>query len=143
MEMKAVPGGENLPVEPDWTSIYTDEIDVVTAREHWRAIISEMREAGTVVLVNGHSIQRLIQFRLEFDRAARNVAEQGKVIRAKRTKVALINPEWTCMKQAGEAVSDLEAELGLSPRRRNAAGKVVRAKKTQSAADRYLKPVSR
>ncbi len=143
MELKTLSGGENAPPEPDWAAIYTDDIDQATAKEHWRAVVSEMREAGTVTVVNGHAIQRLIQFRIEFDRAARNVAEQGKIIRAKRTKAAAINPEWTCMKQAGEAVADIEAELGLSPRRRSAVGKVQRAKRKITAADSYLKPVSR
>lgn len=141
--LTALPGGENLPPEPDWRAVYTDELDINAASQHWREIVGEMRESATIGITNGHAIQRLVHFRLEFDRAARNVAEQGKVIRAKRTRTPQINPEWTCMKQAGEAVSDLEAELGLSPRRRNAAGKVNRAKKRATASENYLKPVSK
>jgi P27 family predicted phage terminase small subunit len=143
MTLTPIQGGDGVPVEPDWTSILTDDLDIVSARENWRSITSEMKDAGTLVVENGHAIQRLVLFRIEFDRAARNVAEQGKVIRAKRTKTPQINPEWTCMKQSAEAVSDLEAELGLSPRRRNAAGKVQRAKKKSTAADNYLRSVGK
>jgi phage terminase small subunit len=141
MTLEAVSGGQNTPPEPNWAEIFTDDLDLAAAQEIWRGIINEMRDAGTLVVENGHAIRRLVLFRIEFDRAARNVAEQGKVIRAKRTKTPQINPEWTCMKQAGEAVADIEAELGLSPRRRNAAAKVQRAKKKATAADNYLKSV--
>jgi P27 family predicted phage terminase small subunit len=141
MTLEAVAGGQNTPPEPDWAEIFTDDLDLAAAKEIWRGVINEMRDAGTLVVENGHAVRRLVLFRIEFDRAARNVAEQGKVIRAKRTKTPQINPEWTCMKQAAEAVADIEAELGLSPRRRNAAAKVSRAKKKATAADNYLKSV--
>lgn len=143
MSLNAVVGGGGTPPEPNWSTIFTDDLDLAAARENWRGLISEMREAGTLAVENGHAIQRLVIFRLEFDRAARNVVEQGKILRAKRTKTPQINPEWTCMKQAGEAVADLESDLGISPRRRNAAGKVTRAKKKATAADTYLTPVSK
>jgi phage terminase small subunit len=141
--LTALPGGDATPPEPDWTSVYTDELDVAAASTHWREIVSEMREMGTLTVVNGDAIRRCVLFRIEFERSARNVAEQGKIIRAKRTKTPQINPEWTCMKQAAEAVADIEAALCLDPRRRNAAGKVSRAKKKATAADAYLKPVAK
>jgi P27 family predicted phage terminase small subunit len=143
LSLDTVVGGNGTPPEPDWSTIFTDDLDLAAARQFWRGIVSEMRDAGTLVVENGHAIQRLVIFRLEFDRAARNVIEQGKILRAKKTKTPQINPEWTCMKQAGEAVADLESDLGISPRRRNAAGKVTRAKKKTTAADAYLKPVSK
>ena len=143
MTLTPITGGANIPLEPDWSGIFADELAEAEAAKHWREIIAEMCEAQTAALVNGHTVQRLVQFRIEFDRAARNVAEQGKIIRAKRTKAAMINPEWTCMKQAAEAASDIEAELGLSPRRRAAAAKVSRVRKKPTAVEQYLRPVSR
>lgn len=129
------------PVEPDWSAIFTDDLDLAAAKEHWGEIVAEMRESGTLVVANGHAIRRVVCFRIEWDRSARNIADDGKILRAKRTKTPQINPEWTCLKQATEALTILEAELGLSPRRRNAAGKVQRAKRKATAADRYLKIV--
>lgn len=143
MAFEAIDGGHGEPQEPDWSSIFTDDLELKAASDHWREIVREMRDAGTLVIANGHAIRRCVIFRIECDRSIRNVAEEGKIIRAKRTKRPQINPEWTCLKQAAEALTILEAELGLSPRRRAAAGKVQRARKKATAADGYLKPIAK
>jgi hypothetical protein len=51
-----------------------------------------MREAGTLAVANGHAIRRLVEFGLQYDRSVARVAEQGTVIKAKRTGVPQINP---------------------------------------------------
>jgi P27 family predicted phage terminase small subunit len=126
------------PPEPDWGLFFADELTQSTAKASWSEIIADMRDAGTLAPVNGHAIRRLIQFRIEYDNAAALVSEDGKVIRAKRSATPQISPQWTCMKQASQEVSELEAELGLSPRRRSSASKVQRGKKRETAADKYL-----
>lgn len=141
--METIVGGAGLPQEPDWALIYTDELDLAVAREHWREIVNELRESATLTVANGHAIRRLVFCRIECDRSLRNVAEEGKIIRAKRTKRPMINPEWTTLKQTLEALTVLEAELGISPRRRGSAAKVNRAKRKATAADAYLKPVAK
>jgi phage terminase small subunit len=88
-------------------------------------------------------IERLVMYRVQFARAAREVAEHGTVMKAKRTRVPQVNPYWAIMRQAGEEIRVLEVELGLPPVRRGKASKVQRAKKAQRAADAYLKPVSK
>lgn len=143
MTFPTIDGGDGSPAEPNWSLTYTDEIDQAAARDHWRLIISAMRDAGTLAAENGHAIKRLVLFYVEFDRSARQVAEGGKVIRAKKTAVPQMNLEWVGMKQASAEASSLEAELGLNPRRRNAAGKVQRKARTARASDAYLRPVAK
>lgn len=138
--LASIQGGDGAPPEPDWTRIYTDDLDVAAAREAWGVLVREMREAGTLAVGNGDAIARLVRFRLVFDRAGNNVAEVGAVLPPKGRRMAQYNPQWTVMKQADEAIRSLEAELGISPLRRAKVGKVSRGKKASSAADSYLGP---
>lgn len=138
-----LPGGDGNPPEPDWTTLYKDDIDLKIARDLWRSICSEMREAQTLAVSNGPAIKRLVAFNIEFERQVRSVAEDGAVRAAKRTKVPQVHPSWTVMKQAAEAAGALEAELGISPRRRSAVAKVQRKAKRATAADEFLKPIAR
>jgi hypothetical protein len=132
------------PQEPNWTAYYSDELDLGFARSQWRSIVGEMRDAQTLSPDNGDVIKRLIQHRLSADRAMRQIGEGGEVRQAKRSKVRQIDPAWTLFKQACEAASTLEAELALSPRRRNSGGKVQRKTKRVTAADEFIgrKPVA-
>jgi phage terminase small subunit len=78
-------------------------------------------------------------FRVQFDRAANHVAKHGAIVRGKTTTLAgQWNPHWSVMRQADHAIRALEAELGLSPRRRAAAVKVKRRLNRRTAADDYL-----
>lgn len=141
--LTAVSGGEGYPPEPDWSVLYVDDLDLKIARDHWRVIINEMKEMQTLTVANGPAIKRLVMFNVEFERQARSVAEGGVIRQAKRTKVPQVHPSWGVMKQAAEAAASLEAELAISPRRRNNGGKAQRKEKKVSASDRYLKPVAR
>ena len=143
MSFSALLGGEGAPPEPDWHSLYADEMDIASAREEWGIVLREMQESGALTVANGNAIGRLVQFRIVFSRASRNVAEAGAVMKAKRTRVPQYNPHWIVMKQSDEAIRVLEAELGISPTRRGKVTKVQRAKKTTRAADAYLKPVAK
>lgn len=137
--------GEIVP-EPDWGSLFSDELEIAAAREHWRVITMELKERSLLSPGNGHSIQRLICSYICYDRAAREVAEHGAVTKPKRGNpkaIARLSPYFTAMREAGSDAATLEAELGLSPRRRGSVTKVERAKKVQRAADAYLKPVSK
>jgi hypothetical protein len=74
----------------------------------------------------------------------REMGERGAIRAAKKTRVRQIDPAWTVFKQANEAAAALEAELALSPRRRNSGGKVQRKARRQTAADEFIgsKPVA-
>ena len=140
MTFAQIEGGEGGVPEPDWTALFTDELDQQLAGEQFGLIIREMRDAGTLASANGHMVRRLVLAYVNHDIAARRIAEQGAVIRAKRTAVPSYNPWWTILQQSSTQATTLEAELGLSPRRRSQAAKVERKKRTARPADAYLRP---
>src|SRR3954471_17628871 len=140
--LQGIAGGEGVPSEPDWSLIYKGADEVAVAHEEWGVVAREMQEAGTLTVANGHAIRRLVEFRVQYERASRIVTRQGTIVPAKRTRVPQINPHWVVMRQADEALKVLEAELGIAPVRRARAVKVKREKKIERASDRYLKPVT-
>lgn len=143
MTFAAIAGGDGGVPEPDWSSLFSDELDQALASEQFGLIVREMRDAGTLASCNAHMIRRLVLAYVNHDVASRRIAEQGAVIKAKRTSVPSYNPWWTILQQASSQATTLEADLGLSPRRRSQAGKVERRKKAARAADAYLKPVGK
>ncbi|WP_411034550.1 P27 family phage terminase small subunit [Shinella sp. BYT-45] len=144
--MDVIDGSGSIVPEPNWGLLLTDELEVESAREYWRLVTTEMRERNILSPINRHSIQRLIMAYVMFDRTSRTVAEQGPVLKPKRgnpKSIARMNPHYTAMREAGADADRIEAELGLSPRRRNAAGKIEKKAKVSRASDAYLKPVSK
>lgn len=143
MSFNAIQGGDGVPVEPDWSSLYVDELDIAEAHEQWGIVARELQDAGTLAVSNGHAIKRLVEFRVQYERSSRHVAEHGPVLKGKRAKVGQWNPHWSVMRQADEAIRVIEAELGIAPARRGKVTQVQRGKKKSRAADAYLKPVSK
>lgn len=143
VQTKIITGGEGTPPEPAWSAIYDDDIDQKLAHEIWGQVIREMREKDTLAVVNGMSIKRYVMACIMHEQAAAKVIEQGAVIKAKRTALAQYNPWWAVLKDADARAAAHESELGLSPRRRNAVGKIARGKKKTTAADDYLATVSK
>jgi P27 family predicted phage terminase small subunit len=143
MTFEALTGGDGVPLEPDWTSIYADELDIADAHEKWGVVIRELRDANTLAVANGDAVKRLVDFRVQYERSSRHVAEHGPVLKGKRAKVGQWNPHWSVMRQADEAIRMLESRLGIDPLSRGKATQVQRGKKTSRAADAYLKPVSK
>ncbi|EHK56830.1 P27 family phage terminase small subunit [Allomesorhizobium alhagi] len=142
MSSNAIQSIEGVPNEPDWASLFAETADAEAAHEQWAVVCRELRDAGTLAVSNGHAIKRLVEFRVQFERASRHVAEHGPIITAKRAKIGQWNPHWSVMRQADEAIRAIESELGISPARRGKVTKVARGKKTSRAADAYLKPAS-
>jgi P27 family predicted phage terminase small subunit len=134
-------GGDGEPEEPEWRLVYENEDDLAIAHGEWGRVVREMREAQILSVVNGSAIRRLCDFRVQYERAARHVAENGAVLppKTKRSKHANWNPWWSVMRQADEAIRYLETELGISPLRRKRAGKVTKRDKVARASDAYLK----
>jgi phage terminase small subunit len=139
----AIQGSDGKPPEPVWRTIFSNEDDLAIATEAWGFVVRELGEAGTLALANGHAIRRLVEFRVQYERASRQVAERGALLPPsnKKTKVGQWNPYWSVMRQAGAEITALEAELGIAPVRRGKAVKVQRGKKAPRPADAYLKPV--
>lgn len=139
MIFRTIDGGAGTPPEPDWSDLYSDPLDIEAASEEWNVVIRELKDASALTVANGHAIKRLVQFRVIYQRAARQVAESGPVTKAKRTGVPQWNLHWSVMRQADDTIRALEAELGVPPTRRGKI-KVLPAKRRKpAAADDYLK----
>ncbi|UUP19518.1 P27 family phage terminase small subunit [Nitratireductor thuwali] len=139
--MNLIEGTGAIVPEPDWSSLFSDVLEIAAAKEHWRIITTELKERGLLASANGHSIQRLVCAYLMFDRMYRAVAEQGVVTKPKRGNsraIARVSPYFTAMREAGSDATSLESELGISPRRRGSAVKAERKQKRERAADAYL-----
>ena len=128
--------------EPEWSSIFPDGSDVLEAEEQWRAVMADLRAAGTLADANGHTVIRLVEFRVQYRKAARHVAEHGTILTSKRAKVGQWNPYWSAMQQADARIVVLESKLGLDPVSRGKTTRVQRGQRKTRAADAYLKPVS-
>ena len=139
-EVIAIDGGDGVPPEPNWRSIFGRAGDRESAAAYWRSIISEMRGAEKLAVANSHSIVRLVVAYVTFDLSAKEVLKSGPVMKAKKTGVPTYNPWWTTMSNAASQAQALEKELCISPRERNSGGKVQKAAKRTTGADRYLKP---
>ena len=144
MNFHAIGGGDGIPPEPEWGLHYSDVLDIEAARDEWGVVVREMQRAETLAVANGHAIRRLVEFRIQYLRAANHVAEHGAIIKAKTTgKGGQWNPNWSVMRQADDKIRALEAELGLAPRRRAAVVKAKRRPNRGSAAYDYLGPPKR
>ncbi len=139
LTLTAIEGGDGEPAEPDWHLVYANEVDIEVARAEWGLIVREMKDVETLAVANGHAIQRLVEFRVQYRRAANQVAENGAILQASaKGKSGQWNPFWSVMRQADSKIMILEAELGLSPRRRTSAAKAKRRLKVGRPADDYL-----
>jgi P27 family predicted phage terminase small subunit len=135
----AIDGGDGVPPEPNWRTIFGRQGDRDAAGEYWQRIISEMRGAEKLAVANSHSIVRLIVAYVTYDISARAVLKSGPVMKAKKTGVPTYNPWWTTMSNAASQAQALEKELCISPRERNNGGKIVKAARRKTGADAYLK----
>ena len=137
-KLAVLDGGAGTPPEPQWSDTFSDVLDQATAHQIWGITIREMQAAGTLATANAHAIERLVHFRVQYDRAARTVAEEGPVLKAPRTGVPLYSPYWVVMIQADKALKVLEQELGLAPIRRGRAAKASHGKRAPRPADKFI-----
>ncbi|MCO6386227.1 P27 family phage terminase small subunit [Aliihoeflea sp. 40Bstr573] len=141
--MNVIEGTGSIIIEPDWESLFSDILEIAAAREHWRVITAELKDRQLLAPANAHSVQRLVCAYLMFDRMYREVAEHGVVSKPKRGNpkaIARISPFFTAMREAGTDAASLEAELGISPRRRTQASRAERKHRKERASDAYLRP---
>lgn len=138
-DLVEIKGGDGIPPEPKWQSIFGRADDRKAAGEYWRDVIAEMRGAEKLTVANAHSIKRLVVAYVTYDISAREVLKTGPVMKAKKTGVPTYNPWWTTMSNAASQAQALEKELCISPRDRSNGGKVKRETRRATGADRYLK----
>lgn len=144
--MNVIEGSGSIVVEPDWESLFSDVLDIEAAKEYWRVITTELRDRQLLAPANAHAIQRLICAYLMFDRMYREVAENGVVIKPRRgnTKaIARISPYFSALREAGVDATNIEAELGISPRRRGSVTKAERKQRKERASDGYISSTRR
>lgn len=134
-----IPGGDGVPPEPNWRTVFGRAADRESASAYWRDIISELRGADKLAVANAHSIKRLAIAYVMYDRSAKEVARSGPVMKAARTKVPTYNPWWTTMSNADSQAAALEKALCISPRDRGTGAVVAKKAKRSTGADRYLK----
>src|SRR6185312_12714669 len=138
--MNVIEGTGSIVVEPDWEALFSDVLEIASAKEHWRIITTELKDRQLLAAANGHSIQRLVCAYLMFDRMYREVAESGVVTKPRRGNnkaIARVSPYFSAMREAGSDADRIEAELGISPRRRGSASKIERKQAKARAADAY------
>jgi phage terminase small subunit len=132
--------GAQFP-EPDWSLTYADLLDIGLAQRVWRDTITELRDSEKLAKVNIYTVERLVHANVLGQQALRHVAEEGAVFPRKGKKQPAWNPWFTVLKDANGIATTLEAELTITPRRRNNGGKVQKKQGTSRAADAFLKPV--
>lgn len=143
MTFATIQGGAGEIPEPDWSLLFSDELDLALAREQWGVLVRELRDNEKLASVNAHQVKRLVVSYVMFEVAARHVAQEGAVFPRKGRRQPAWNPWWSVLKDANTMASSAEAELTVSPRRRNAGGKVKAGRKRSIAAEEhgFLKPV--
>jgi len=135
-----IAGGDGVPPEPNWRSIFGRAADREAASAYWKGVISELRGAERLAVANAHSIKRLIVAYVTFDICAREVLKLGPIIKAKKTGVPTYNPWWSTMSNANSQAQALEKDLCITPRERGTGAKVEKKARRATGADRYLKP---
>ena len=135
----AIDGGDGIPPEPNWRSIFGRAADRTAAAEYWRALVSEIRGAEKLAVANAHSIKRLVVAYISYDRSAKEVAKSGPVIKAAKTGVPTYSPWWTTMSNADSQAQALEKALCISPRDRGTGAKVEKKARKQQAGGGYLR----
>ena len=145
--LKLVPVAQVAPsiveglAEPNWAAQFTDELDQDLARRQWRIILTELRGSEKLANANERQVKRLVDAYVLYEIAMRHVADEGAVFPAKGKKQPAYNPWFTVLKDANAMASAAEAELTITPRRRNNGGKVQRQKPSVIGGG-YLKPVA-
>lgn len=137
-----IQGTGDIIQEPNWELLFSDIWEIEAAKEYWRVLTTELKDRNLLAPVNSHSVQRLICHWIMFDRMYRECAENGIVLRPKRgakgAAMVRISPHFTALREANSDAFALEAELGLSPRRRGSVTPVGKKAVKSKASDAYL-----
>lgn len=142
MTLASIDGTGTIVPEPNWQLLLTDELELEAASEHWRRLTIELKDRDLLAPANAHALQRLVLAYIVYDRCAREVAENGAVTKPKRGNpkaIARLSPYFTAMREAGSDADRQEQELGIAPRRRTGAGKVVKKVTRTTGSSAYLK----
>jgi P27 family predicted phage terminase small subunit len=130
-----------LPL-PNFALTFDDPDEVDAAIVAWRLIVSSMAEAETLTPVNGRLIENLVLLYALYERAAKEVAANGAVLRPKKGNsraIARVSPHFSAMVKLSADALALESALGLTPRTRGKVTKPARLRPRKSTpADEFL-----
>jgi hypothetical protein len=94
-------------VEPSWNEVLASADERQAATSYWSGITSAMRGNGRLKPENAHAVLRLVTAYLIFDRVSAVNMRRGQVdVQA-----------WDVQARASQLASQIEGDLGLSPRR--------------------------
>jgi hypothetical protein len=93
--------------DPSWGEVLANEDERQNAAEYWREVTSAMRRSGNLKPANAHAVLRLVTAYLIFDRVSAVNMRGGQIdVQA-----------WDIQARASQLASQIEGDLGLSPRR--------------------------
>jgi hypothetical protein len=134
------PGNPPLNLaEPRWAATIPDKRLRAVASAAWKAAVADMRAANTLGASNAPALHRYgLAVALHADAAA-HVFTDGAVIERAEGQLPAWSLWLSVLEKASALCAVLEGELGLAPRRRNAAGAAKpRGARKPVAADAYL-----
>lgn len=134
--LPAIPAGDLA--EPDWSAFMPLLEDCEIASEAWRTAVTEMRAVGTLSPANGNQLLRYAVACTLYRKAVAQVFFDGPVIDRSGGQLPAWNLWASAMRDNASLCETLEAELGISPRRRSSVTPAKRTAKKTTAADRYL-----
>jgi P27 family predicted phage terminase small subunit len=130
-----------LPV-PNLGLILDDPAEVDEAMRAWRRVVISMWEAETLTAVNAPLVQQLVIIYALYERAVREVAANGAILKPKKGStraIARISPHFTAMCKLSTDALAIESALGLTPRSRGKVTKRARGRGGRpSASDEFL-----
>jgi P27 family predicted phage terminase small subunit len=130
-----------LPL-PNLGLILDDQAEVDEAMRAWRLVVNSMWESETLTPANAPLIQQLVIFYALYERAVREVATNGAILKPKKGNgraIARVSPHFTAMCKLSTDALAIESALGLTPRTRGKVTKPARGRSgRRTAADEFL-----
>jgi hypothetical protein len=94
--------------EPSWEEVLASADEQQSAAGYWREVTAALRANRTLEPVHNHAVLRLVVAYIVCDRASAAVMRSGAPVDVQA---------WEVQARASQLASQIEGELGLSPRR--------------------------
>jgi hypothetical protein len=92
---------------PSWDEVLANSDERQAAAHYWSEVTTAMRRSGKLKPANAHAVLRLVTAYLVFDRVSAVNMRGGQIdVQA-----------WSIQARASQLASQIEGDLGLSPRR--------------------------
>jgi hypothetical protein len=92
---------------PSWPEVLSNSDERQAAAHYWSEVTTAMRDGGKLKPANAHAVLRLVTAYLIFDRVSAVNMRGGQIdVQA-----------WSIQQAASQIASQIESDLGLSPRR--------------------------